>query len=207
MGAVPEGVDVALSALRYAQAIAEEFAVKVHSTLASWVRLPFSDTAFDMVFSLGALEHQPEPAQRRILQEMTRVSRRYVVVLVPNKDSPIYKTMEEAEFQTMPDDLVYPEEHHLYTVDLLALSSRCGLTVLENSAIHIVPPLKIPGRHLVCESHRFFDTITQQALAKWTGSATTTWLSVEETCGHEQKAKYGWFSYMVCRKPLRAWSR
>lgn len=44
--------------------------------------LPFRDDAFDTVTCFEVLEHVPDPAQ--VLRELARVSRRHVIVSVPN---------------------------------------------------------------------------------------------------------------------------
>lgn len=48
--------------------------------------LPFPDRAFDLVYCWELLHHAPEP--RRILAEMARVTRRWVVVFEPNRWNP-----------------------------------------------------------------------------------------------------------------------
>lgn len=50
-------------------------------------RLAFQDFAFDVVFCHALLHHVED--MDRVLQEMRRVSRRYVVVLEPNRDNPL----------------------------------------------------------------------------------------------------------------------
>lgn len=51
-------------------------------------RLPFSDNSFDVVMSLGLLEHFDNEDRRKILQEQFRVAGRFVIVDVPQKFSP-----------------------------------------------------------------------------------------------------------------------
>lgn len=55
----------------------------IPAILADCRRLPFYEESFDLVFSLGLLEHF-EPADRQtIIQEKFRVARRYVLIDVP----------------------------------------------------------------------------------------------------------------------------
>ena len=49
--------------------------------------LPFGDGAFDMVFEANVLHHVP--ARERVISEMKRVSRKYVVLLEPNRYNPL----------------------------------------------------------------------------------------------------------------------
>ena len=69
------GVDVssqALDALR--QAVPRAIGV-----LAEARSLPFPDDTFDLVFTSGVLIHQPESSVARVIAELVRVSRRYVL--------------------------------------------------------------------------------------------------------------------------------
>jgi ubiquinone/menaquinone biosynthesis C-methylase UbiE len=50
-------------------------------------RLPFQDEAFDLVFEGNLLHHVTDPTS--VLIEMHRVSRKYVIVLEPNRYNPI----------------------------------------------------------------------------------------------------------------------
>jgi SAM-dependent methyltransferase len=49
--------------------------------------LPFGDSNFDMVFEANVLHHVPE--RQRVIGEMKRVSRKYVVLLEPNRYNPL----------------------------------------------------------------------------------------------------------------------
>jgi SAM-dependent methyltransferase len=50
-------------------------------------KLPFDDDTFDLVFEANVLHHVPDREQ--VLREMNRVSRRYVVLLEPNRYNPL----------------------------------------------------------------------------------------------------------------------
>jgi ubiquinone/menaquinone biosynthesis C-methylase UbiE len=50
-------------------------------------RLAFQDMAFDVVFCHALLHHVEDPG--RVLCEMRRVSRKYVVVMEPNRANPL----------------------------------------------------------------------------------------------------------------------
>ena len=55
--------------------------------------MPFADNSFDLVFSLGLLEHFNEKDRKKAIKEMFRISKKYVLIDVPQKFSPrvIYK--------------------------------------------------------------------------------------------------------------------
>ncbi len=200
-GTSATGIDISQCALNFAQDIATEFGVQINTIRADWLRLPFLPDTFDVVFSLGALEHYPLEIQQAMLLELARVSRQWIVILIPNVKSPIYLTMEEREFATMPLKLVYPDENYLYEVDLVKLVQNSNLSVIESSALHIVPPRIIPERYLTGEAYDFFCRIVQQAQSNWNGNLRATWQTVEAAIPMEEKGRFGWFSYVACKKP------
>lgn len=199
-GAKAIGLDVTHSALGLAKAISGEYRTCVKLVRGDLNNLPFRNRTFDVVFSLGIFEHCPSQTQKRIFKEFVRVSKRWVLLAVPNKNSPIYQTMSENEFKLMPPSLVYPEEREQFPVDFSFLSSHSGMSMLESSAFHIVPPKVLSGKHLNEESCRFFTAVSRQALQVWDGEPISTWSFVESNCSREEKAKYGWFSYAIYEK-------
>lgn len=194
------GLDITRSALRLAKAISGEYKTCVNLARGNLINLPFQNRAFDVVFSLGVLEHSPPQIQEKVFNEFVRVSKRWILLIVPNKSSPIYKTMAESEVKLVPPALVYPEEYHQFPVDFSHFSVYNGISMSEYSAFHIAPPKIIPKKYLTSESCRFFRAVTQQALSMWDGKPITTWSSVENGCSCEEKARYGWFSYAIYEK-------
>ena len=55
----------------------------MHYAMFDATHLPYADHSVDTVFSLEVLEHIPQP--ERALQEMIRVTRKYVLISVPNE--------------------------------------------------------------------------------------------------------------------------
>ncbi len=192
------GLDISTAALRFARQLALDRKVCIELVKGSWDQMPFCNRSFDVVFSLGALEHHPENLQRLFFKELARVSNNLVIVLVPNENSPIFQTMEEQEFSTMPAQLVYPEEYTRNPVNLLQNAEAVGLTILDNSALHIAPPKLIPGKYLETTTYRFFQDLVNYAQQKWSGDALTTWWHVEKSVDKVFRSSWGWFKYIVC---------
>jgi ubiquinone/menaquinone biosynthesis C-methylase UbiE len=184
-------------AVNFARALASDLGSGVENVVGNAVALPFADRAFDMIFSLGMLEHQPPERQLGIVREMSRVARTAVVLSVPNVDSPIFLAMEEREHTSIPAGLIYPEQNVQHGVDLERLAQLASLRVAESAAVHIVPPRRIPGRLLSKDSHRFFSRTIDEASRSWCGNAIQTWQRVEQNCSLEEKRRFGWFSYVV----------
>jgi Methyltransferase domain len=79
--------------------------------------LPFADGAFDVVSSLDSLEHVPPTRREAYVEELLRVSRRYVLILAPFAQ-PETDLVERvlAEFVRVFDQEESPqlEEHHTF---------------------------------------------------------------------------------------------
>jgi len=99
--------------------------------------LPFPDEAFDFVLASHVLEHIPDPIAA--LKEWARVSRRYIVLVVPHRD----RTFDRDRPVTPVDELLRRHEHGLrsdedrhWTVwtceTFLELCERLGVEVLEH---------------------------------------------------------------------------
>jgi pseudaminic acid biosynthesis-associated methylase len=69
------GVDVNRKALD----VLRERVPGVHGVWGSARELPFADRAYDLVFTMGVLIHQPEESLPVVMDEMVRVSNRYVL--------------------------------------------------------------------------------------------------------------------------------
>jgi SAM-dependent methyltransferase len=75
--------------------------------------LPFDDDSYDFVFASHVIEHFPDPI--KALREWVRVSRRYVVAIVPHRDR------------------TFDRDRPLSTVDELLERNRTGFTSDEDT--------------------------------------------------------------------------
>jgi SAM-dependent methyltransferase len=71
------GTDFSSAALKH---------VKVPALIASADALPFADRSWDAVMCLEVLEHLPQDVFARTLAELQRVSAKYILITVPNRD-------------------------------------------------------------------------------------------------------------------------
>ncbi|MCL0058162.1 class I SAM-dependent methyltransferase [Dehalococcoidia bacterium] len=60
--------------------------VKAEKILGSIESLPFPDKEFDLVLCCEVLEHLPFKVYPRVLTELERVARKYIIVTVPNNE-------------------------------------------------------------------------------------------------------------------------
>ena len=71
------GVDISAEALKQ---------VKAETLQASADSIPVRDRSWDMVFSSEMLEHLPDDVLERTIHEITRITRKYVFITVPNRE-------------------------------------------------------------------------------------------------------------------------
>ncbi len=98
-------------------------------------RLAFQDMAFDVVFCHALLHHVEDPG--KVLSEMRRVSRKYVVVMEPNRANPLmclFSALVAEERSALKFSLSY----------LKGLLEKNGLKVMEAFSHGMTVPNKTP---------------------------------------------------------------
>jgi len=71
------GIDISSNALKY---------VNTEKILGSIDNIPFCDASFDLVLCLEVLEHLPYNVYPQALKELQRVSKKYILISVPNNE-------------------------------------------------------------------------------------------------------------------------
>lgn len=108
-------------------------------------RLGLKPKTFDIVFCHALLHHVEDPG--RVIREMGRVSRKYVIILEPNRNNPLMFLFSLA-LQEERKALKFSRSY------LAGLAERNGLRVLDSFAFGMVTPNKIP-RFLLPLANRF----------------------------------------------------
>ena len=78
-----EGVDISNEAISQ-----QSFSLRSNCKIGSVLNLPFQDKSFDVVSGLALLEHIPERETVRALEELLRVSKKFVLLQICVKDNP-----------------------------------------------------------------------------------------------------------------------
>lgn len=97
--------------------------------------LGFEDGAFDVVFCHALLHHVDN--MEKVIREMKRVSRKYVIILEPNRNNPLMFLFS----------LAVPEERKALLFSLAYLErnvARCGLGVNASYSSGMIVPNKVP---------------------------------------------------------------
>lgn len=78
------GLDIDTNALEYSSLLTSHFQSDVRLVQGTALALPFDDSTFDYVYSVGLIEHFQICDQRAAVREMIRVAKRYVHLEIPN---------------------------------------------------------------------------------------------------------------------------
>lgn len=123
------GTDRSVSALRFVKSN------KVHASIES---LPFEDQSFDCVTCLEVIEHLPTTIYPAALEELARISRKYIIISVP------YKEVLEDSYTKCPScKSIFNYELHLRSFDdgrinelFLSKGFKCVRTATTGSGVH-----------------------------------------------------------------------
>lgn len=99
-------------------------------------KLPFEDRSFDVVFEANLLHHVPR--RESVIMEMSRVSRRYVVLLEPNRYNPLMAALS----------IVVPAERGGLKSCLSRLTAevgRCGMNVVASIVTGMISQNNTPA--------------------------------------------------------------
>jgi SAM-dependent methyltransferase len=102
------GVDMDPTVIEYSQALKKSYGSNVEFSQLDAFSLPFPDKSFDVVFSVGVLEHYSPEDQLLLAKECKRLAKRFVEIHIPNEspDSCIHFLIKDHEDSHLPTDLV-----------------------------------------------------------------------------------------------------
>ncbi len=129
------GMDRSISPLRVAK---EKFGVN-NLIQGDMFKIPFQSNSFDVVWNEGVLEHFKFPKNLEACKEMARVSKKFVIIAVPNKLTiwPIRKTLLKS-IGKWP----YGYEESYTKNRLISLMQKAELDVVSIHGVRILPPIK-----------------------------------------------------------------
>jgi ubiquinone/menaquinone biosynthesis C-methylase UbiE len=113
--------------------------------------LQFKDNEFDLSYTWEVLHHVPNPDQA--VKEMARISKKYVVIFEPNRNSPLqfaFGLLNKQERGTLRSTKRYLE----------GLCSEAGLKIIASEYVGKIPPNKTPESMMsIMKKLRFSSTI------------------------------------------------
>lgn len=127
------GVDRSKAALRH---------VRFSNHAASIDNLPFEDMSFDVVSCLQVIEHLPNEVYRKSLHELSRVSRRHVIIGIPFEEDLTAETTQCPQCRTIFNINFHLRSYNL--LDVKDLLSDFGFAMVA----HGFPVAKLRTKYL-----------------------------------------------------------
>lgn len=120
-------LDQSAAALALARRVYESLGLQGQFFDGDLFRMPFADDEFDCVWNSGVMEHFSDEVIVQGLKEMARVSRRHVVVLVPNAACVFYRASKWA----LEQNGTWPVGDEFPRYSTASLFEQAGLKVLR----------------------------------------------------------------------------
>jgi hypothetical protein len=114
----------------------------------------------DLAFSVGVIEHYSGEQQIDVLRRHVALSRRWVLVAVPNMASPLFQAFLRA---MIADGTAY-DEHHV-DIDVPALVARLGYRVVISDGCHLFLSRARDRRFADAELRQFQQRLRQLLMA------------------------------------------
>ncbi|CAN5604463.1 hypothetical protein BH11MYX1_BH11MYX1_08020 [soil metagenome] len=187
LGLACHAVDANPNMVAYTRRLGQAYGSNVTVEEADAFKLPYADGQFDLVFSVGMLEHYSPEDQLLLVREHARVSRGWVEIDVPNEgpDSSIHFLIKDHE------------DTHLDT-DFVKLATDAGLVDLE-----------LGGRGMFCpqfgteqNSPAYQAFVRERFPELWKDMSAVDidpLVQAESETTHEERMRYGSIHYFIGR--------
>lgn len=193
-------LDVSKGALLFARELAKEIHRQLGLVRGSAGSIPLATASVDVVVSLGLLEHFEFHEQAAVIGEMARVARRGAIVVVPNTECAIFKTMCALEEEIAGRDLSFPMEEHYNVVDFARLAEDVDVEIVKVGAFHLAMPQFVPSRFLSPEEAGVLTRVLALAQSAYSGAPLSAWEQAEDGIDADLVDKYGWFKLFAFRR-------
>lgn len=135
-GAICSGVDISREACKFGRILKEDYLDRTQRENFKIVNkdiLKYNTTKkFDLVFNIGSLEHQNQREQLKYLQRMKDLSKKYVLVGVPDYRSPIFRSFI---WYFSRQNRVYEEKH--LPINVEGLFKRANISFIDKVGMGI----------------------------------------------------------------------
>lgn len=197
-GADCTGVDISKEACRFTKILREDYLSRTQKRRLRIINKDiFSyDTSekFDLVFSIGSLEHLGEDRQLKFLLKMKNLSQKYILIGVPDYQSPVFKSFM---WYFSKQNRVY-EERHL-PINVKHLFKSADITFVDKVGMGI----GISGKHINKENHTLRSFLIRKFKIKdlynlVISADKVDWLvDIEKSLSKEEADTYGFIDLFV----------
>jgi len=204
------GFDKSYGALGFFEDLAQHNKIedKIETKQGDFYSTGYSNGQFDATFNMDVFEHLDRFDQRRLIDEMARITKPGGIILVgiPNPSSPLHKFSREKEKKFFNNiiEYIFPQAKYSYSVDLGNMMDESGLKIEKEGAVSIAPPSPIPLVYLDEEAQAMYAKIPRLGKPEQSSELLKFWKIMEEkVITPEELMKFGWYRYIVGRKPSK----
>ena len=125
-------VDISKSAVEYGNLIADDMNIKINYRQQNLFEIK---TKYDLVLSLGVIEHYKEEERLKFIRKCYEISNKYIIIAIPNQESIFFKNYVAWSKRKSKK---YEEKHEKFNInDLLYLIENNGFKILINDGFQV----------------------------------------------------------------------
>lgn len=206
--AIVTGVDYSEMANNFGRYLARHYDLshKANFVLRDYYNTGFEEEAFDVVFNAGVFEHLEGDDPKKLLEEMIRITRDggYIVIAVPNDNSPFYKGFKERQRETKdeyPGIVEIPVEHRRHKIDVRKLMEEDKrLYFVKEDGLQVAPSSPVKPGDISKEDINVFDDYVPKNPTPTVEEKVSAWRGLELMADHNFRMRYGWSRFYVAQK-------
>jgi len=169
----------------------------------------FDTDRFDVAYNAGVFEHLGDDQASELLREMTRITKPggYVVIAIPNVESPFYKAMQEGEkniYRNFKDLFArLPWEEKRRTFDFEKLMTDASLDFVKEDGLLIPPSAEVKMKDIkrIPPDHAaIFENYLSPDPPTSIGGILSNWRGLHGSVDSNFRRIYGWSIYAVGQK-------
>ena len=218
--AVVFNVDHSAGALNYFRYLARHYGVpdkRISTRRTDFYSTSYPDNEFDVAYNVGVVEHLSDEEQRKLVEEMWRITSPGGLVLIatPNNKSPLYQATHRRERKVFGKQgytrymYLLPDWAESRDVDMERLVAGAGLEVIASDGVLLFPSSKEFYNGLKDPELIGFYGSLPKVTPKGEGIDFTRNLMAycrvmeQNLASQETRLRKGWFKYVVARKPTQ----
>lgn len=200
-------VDVCKRAVDFGNIISNDLNVNLHYVKEDFFNIKNLNKSSDIVFSLGVIEHYNNEQQQIFINLNKQMSKRYVLIAIPNQESWIFKNY--IRWVTKNANL-FEDKHQELNLDILKKEiESAGLRVLYADGFHMFLSEFKFWKETSYDKYEFFDRLKGVLIAQdpvrysrfphmdFTYEDINTLKRVENLLTRDERIQHGFMNYIL----------
>lgn len=202
-------IDRSSTASRYGKKIASDMNVPVNYITKDFFDMD-SSLKYDLVLSLGVIEHYDYEKQKKFIKKCMEISNKYILIAIPNQDSIIFKSYIN---WCNKNNNNYEENHEKLDTSLLKnLVCECGLKPIIVDGFQIYLSQSDFLSETIRENSQYIDKLKKAIIKEnkeigyqfpnynFTALDIDDMMKAELSFSPKERLKYSFMTYILCEK-------